>query len=329
MNAVRTVIAPALVADVVGRQFLMRDVTACTLHSVSIHDHYLVEAGGRRFVLRLYNAEHSAAPDHPAGLFELELLAFLAAQGQLVAAPCALADGSRFGRLDAAEGSRRYALFQFAEGRPIFPPSLAQARVLGARVAELHAAMSGFAGGPPAVDLELDRLLRDSVRSLEAAVGSCRPDDLAFLRALAADLARDLEAFGRLPRDGEAFGIVGEHFTGTDNHWADDETPIFFSFSACARGWRALDVATFLWVTSLHGVPSEIWTAYLDGYESVRALSDVERAALPELAKLKMLQTMAFHTGLTKWMGTAFQDGAYWDRHFGPLRRWHQAVTSR
>src|SRR5947207_11811830 len=99
MNAVRTVIAPPVVAELVRQQFDMRAVTACTLHSVTIHDHYLVEAGGRRFMLRLYNAEHSATPDHPAGLFELELLAHLAAQGQPVTAPVVLANGSRVGRL--------------------------------------------------------------------------------------------------------------------------------------------------------------------------------------------------------------------------------------
>ena len=327
MNAVRTVVAPGVVADLARQQFRMRGVTACALHSVTIHDHYLIEADGRRFMLRLYNAEHSATPDHPDGLFELELLACLAGQGQPVAAPVALANGSRFGRLDVAEGSRRYAMFDFAEGQPIYPPSAAQARVLGAAVARLHAAMSGFQGAQPAADLELDRVLEDSVRSLEAAVGARRADDLAFLHALATDLARDLRGFDTLSRRGEAYGIVGEHFTGTNNHWTAGGTPIFFSFSACGRGWRALDVASFLWVTLIYGIAAEVWGAYLDGYESVRALSEVERSALPDLAKLKMLQAMAFHTTLTKWMGAAFQDAAYWERHFGPLRRWHQEVT--
>ena len=329
MNAVRSVIAPEVIADLVRQQLQMRGVTRCVLHSVTIHDHYLVEAGDRRFMLRVYNAEHSATPDQPDGLFELELLAYLDTQGQPVAAPCSLANGTRFGRVDAAEGSRRYALFRFAEGRPIFPPSAAQARLLGMRIAEIHAAMDGFNGEQSAPALELDRVLGESVRSLEAALGPRRPDDVAFLRALAGDVARDLRGFDTLPRHGGAYGIVGEHFTGTNNHWADQDTPIFFSFSACGRGWRALDVASFLWVTLLYGVPGEIWDAYLEGYESVRALSEVERSALPELAKLKMLQTMAFHTGLTKWMGTSFQDDAYWERHVGPLRRWHQEVTPR
>jgi Ser/Thr protein kinase RdoA (MazF antagonist) len=329
MNAVRTVVAPQVIAEIVRQQFQLADVTACTLHSVTIHDHYVVVAGGRRFILRLYNADHSATPDHPDGLFELELLSYLASLEQPVAGPVALANGCHFGRLDVAEGSRRYALFQFAAGRPIFPPSPAQARVLGTKIAQVHAAMNGFTGAQPAADLDLDRLLRESARSLEAAVGPNRPDDIAFLHALASDLARDLHALVALHGRDDVYGIVGEHFTGTNNHWADEETPVFFSFSACGRGWRALDVASFLWVTLLYGVPSEVWTAYLEGYESVRPLSDVERSALPELAKLKMLQTMAFHTSLTKWMGTAFQDDAYWERHFGPLRRWHQAVTPR
>ena len=326
----RTVVAPAVVKDLVAREFAMRDVTTCSLHSASIHDHYLIEADGTRFMFRLYNAEHSATPDHPAGLFELELLAYLAAQGQPVAAPCVVTDGARFGRLEVAEGSRRYALFHFAEGRLIYPPSPAQARVLGAKVAELHQAMSGFSGEQPAVDLDLDRVLRDSVRCIQAAVGARRPEDIAFLNTLAADLEHVFRAFvAGQPRDDEAYGIVGEHFSGTNNHWADDETPTFFSFSACARGWRVYDLAFFLWQTQVYGIPIEIWAAYLAGYETVRALSSAERSALPALAKLKMLQTMAFHTSLTKWMGSAFQDDAYWDRHFGPLRRWHEELTPR
>src|SRR5262245_35791549 len=113
MSAVRTVLSPSFIKEIVADRFGLRDVTSCSLHSVAIHDHYLVEAGGKRFVVRLYNAEFSATPDHRDGLFELELLAYLAAQGQPVAAPRDLVDGTRFGRLQAAEGSRRYALFDW------------------------------------------------------------------------------------------------------------------------------------------------------------------------------------------------------------------------
>jgi Ser/Thr protein kinase RdoA (MazF antagonist) len=330
LATVRTVLAPSAVKAIVEQKFELGDVTMCALHSVTIHDHYFVEAGGKRFMFRVYNAEHSATPDDPGGLFELELLAYLSQKGEPVSGPVALADGSKFGRLEAGEGSRRYALFDFAEGRPIFPPSPAQARVLGARIAELHLAMSGFSGGQPsdaAQHLELDQVLHDSVHSIEAAIGDRRPEDTVFMRALAADLERAIQTFvANQPREGEAYGPVGEHFTGTNNHWADDQTPIFFSFSGCGRGWRAFDVACFLWQTLLWGMPAEIWAAYLEGYESVRALSAAEQAVLPALAKLKMIQIIGFHTSLTKWMGSAFQDGAYWDRHFGPLRRWHEEL---
>lgn len=329
MSAVRTVLAPATIAALVREQFGMRDIASCVLHSVSIHDHYLIEADRQRLIFRVYNAEHSATPDDRSGLFELEVLAYLGAQRQPVAAPRSLTNGARFGRIDAGEGSRRYALFEFAPGRPAFPPSPAQARVMGIKVAELHVAMNGFRGDQPAVDLSVVPLLHDSVAKIRGAVGDRRPDDLAFLAALTANLATSLGAVDAQPRDAALYGIVGEHFNGTNTHWVDDQSPTFFSFSACARGWRAFDVAAVLWQTQLYGIPAEVWTSYLDGYESVRALNEIERASLPKLATLKMLQTMAFHIDLTKWMGAAFQDGAYWDRHFGPLRRWHEDVVSQ
>jgi Ser/Thr protein kinase RdoA (MazF antagonist) len=327
MSIVRSVVAPSAVEQLVRDRYAI-DVTACTLHSVTIHDHYLVEAAAQRFMFRVYNAEHSASGDHPDGVFELELLDYLASTGQPVAGPRAMSDGSRAGRIDAAEGSRRYALFEYATGGVIYPPSVEHARILGATIAGMHAAMNGFSGRQTAPDLEPGRMLDAAVQTLRRAAGS-RLDDMAFLDALASDLAREFNTFvSAQSRSADAHGIIAQHFTGTNNHWADERTPIFFSFSAVGRGWRAYDVACFLWQTLVYGLPTETWSSYLEGYESVRPLSEAERSVLPALAKLKMLHTMGFHTSLTKWMGNAFQDGAYWERHFGPLRRWHETVAA-
>lgn len=328
MSIVRSVVAPSTVEALVRDRYGIT-VTGCTLHSVTIHDHYVIESTGRRFVCRVYNAEHSGAADRPDGVFELELLAYLAAIGQPVAAPQTMTDGGRAGRIDAAEGSRRYALFDYAEGGPIYPPSVAHARVLGATIARMHLAMTGFEGDQPAPDLDPSRLLDGAVEKLRRAA-SGRQNDLDFLETLASDLANQFNAFAAgQSRDGDAHGIIAQHFTGTNNHWADERTPVFFSFSNVGLGWRAYDVACFQWQTLVYGLPAETWSAYLEGYESVRPLSEAERSVLPALAKLKMLHTMGFHTSLTKWMGNAFQDAAYWERHFGPLRRWHEAAAAQ
>ena len=65
------------------------------------------------------------------------------------------------------------------------------------------------------------------------------------------------------------------HFLG--NHFT------IFDFDHCAYGWRAYDLA----ISS--GLRKECRDSMIEGYESVRPLSDAERASIQDLGNLRNL----------------------------------------
>lgn len=83
----------------------------------------------------------------------------------------------------------------------------------------------------------------------------------------------------------DEFGIIhGDLHLGNIRFEGDQVT--FFDFDHCAYGWRAYDVGT------LSFLPEAKFEKVIEGYESVRPLSEGERSSLPAFAKLRMLWDM-------------------------------------
>ncbi len=75
--------------------------------------------------------------------------------------------------------------------------------------------------------------------------------------------------------------IHGDLHSGNIRFEGDQVT--FFDFDHCAYGWRAYDVGPMSFL------PEAKFEKIMEGYESVRPLSEGERASLPVFAKLRRL----------------------------------------
>ena len=92
-------------------------------------------------------------------------------------------------------------------------------------------------------------------------------------------------------------------------------------FELCGWGPYAYDCATLRW--SLRSSGDErpaLWAAYLDGYGTVRRLTDEEAAAIPLLAAARHVWLMGAHTTYAADAGTAWLGPGYWNHTFGRLR---------
>ena len=274
-----TLVQPEALVPFLARRYGLSPAVRCSFIRRGGNDHYLVEDGDRRYALRLYlNGKYYAGTANELR-FELDLLDFLKAEGLPVAAPIPDIDGETLIRFEFGGEARPAALFEFAAGQDIWKTmGLEHARELGSTVAELHLAMDRFASKYDRYHLDLEFLLEEPLRLLEARMVSRNRTTPTFLRELAGDLR---EGVSRVPREGGTYGLVHCDLGWHNIHYDPDSGMTLFDFDLCGYGWRAFDLALVrLQFDDRH------WAAFLDAYGSVRPMSDAERDSIGDFACL-------------------------------------------
>lgn len=229
------------------------------------NSNYVVRRGGASaLVLKIYE-EHS--------LERADLLvrqaAWLADHGVPTPRPLAGPDGSMVWEREG----RAWTLQPFVDGHDLVPTPAAMEE-LGRGLARLH-----LAPAPPDLvgEFGMGFALFDELFDRAEAEGAWSP----FLRDLQREAARLQEV---IPDDLPRGAIHGDLFP--DNVRFDgDRLMAILDLEELCHDWLALDLAmAFVGCGWEDGRPvRERWEALARGYESVRALSDAERTAMPHI----------------------------------------------
>ena len=244
----------------------------------------------RRYILTMYE-ERTDVEDLP---FFLDLLDHLAANDCPV--PRTIHD--REGASHRFHEGKALALIEFLPGVSVSEPTPGQARSVGAALAKVHLAAASFPQrrtntmglarwnqlltdcGEEGLNLihpELARIVRRELTSLTLGWPLGLPEGVVH-----ADLFPD----NVLMLGEEVTGLIDFYFACTDI--------LAYDVAVTHAAWCFSDDGTRF--------DPEISRALLEGYESVRPLSDEERAALPLLARaaaMRFLSTRAYD-----WMNT-------------------------
>jgi Ser/Thr protein kinase RdoA (MazF antagonist) len=276
------------------------------------NDHYLLTAGERRHVLRVYRHQKHWLRGESDYLFELDWLDFLHQRGLPVSHPIRRRDGGFLGSLAAPEGLRYWALFSLAEGR-ITRMDPVKAEIFGRSIAQIHVESNDFSSPHERVHFDLDQILEKPVLRIRASLGDDRGEDLEFLGDLAGKLRRRVR---ETRFSGDAYGIIGGDFHGGNHYFTEENRVTHFDLDLCGYGWRAYDLAIFRWAG---GGPDELWQPFLDGYQSVRPLSETEMEMIPTFVQLRQIWLMGSHTTYAE--ADSWLTGGDWDRKFTSLRK--------
>ena len=245
---------------------------------------------GARFILTMYENRVEIG-DLP---FFLTLLDHLAEHGCPVPRTIHDRDNQPF----RMHEGKALALIEFLPGVSVSDPTPAQARAVGAALAQIHLASAGFAAsrangmGPAEWRALANACGSEGLESIHAELPALVEGELAHLsRHWPADLPRSVIHADLFP---DNVLMLGDRVTGL----------IDFYF-ACVD-ITAYDVAVThaAWCFSSDGSRFDraLSDALLGGYEAVRPLSGEERAALPLLARgaaMRFLMTRAYD-----WMNT-------------------------
>jgi homoserine kinase type II len=248
------------------------------------------DGAGARFILTVYEARTDVA-DLP---FFLGLLDHLAARDCPVPRTIHDRDGQAFRRHEG----KALALIEFLPGVSVSAPTTAQARAVGAALAQVHRAAADFPGR------------RGNALGLAGWLDLANACGAAGLAAIDSTLAGKVDGtLARLqrewPRDLPQSVIHADLFPDNVLMLGDTVAGLIDFYFAC-YDITAYDLAVThaAWCFDGDGrrFDAALSAALLRGYESVRPLARAERAALPVLAQgaaMRFLMTRAYD-----WMNT-------------------------
>ncbi len=285
------------------------------------NDHYLVNAGADRFILRVYFNGKYYIEGEGDFRFELELLEFLHANGVSVSHAVRRRDGELLGQVSTAGDARTYALFTFAEGEEGARLDPDDSFLLGTCIADLHLTADRHRPAHRRYHLDSRYLIEQPLALMKEFLAlHKRVDAQDFWEPI----ERVRAALAALPKTPGAYGIIhgdlhNRNFRVQLEPGRPDYT--FYDFDHGGYGWRAYDLAACLMCQ-----PQEAQSALLEGYQSRRPLSQAEVASLPRFRKVRPIWDIGDLLAMRSAWGESKEFGAeYADRivstlkkHFGP-----------
>ncbi len=261
---------------------------------------FIVTSQDQRYVYRIYTDHEFYVRNPEAYRYELDLLAYLKERTLAVPEPVKRLDGQLLSIVSAAtdisagpspapwRDGACSALFRFFEGEEhvTWYPEVKEPVVtsFGAAVAEIHQRADQFPKPYCRHHFDFQYLLDGPLQTLESILMERRGEDLSFFKDYADHMRRQINELGK---GKDIYGLIHADLHVGNILYHPKNGYCILDFDQCAFGWRAYDVATFKY-NIIETVPDhltdEIWRCFLEGYNRVRPLTQVELDCLPVFA---------------------------------------------
>jgi len=262
---------------------------------------------------------------------EVDLLLYLYQNGAPVSYPLCKSDGSFIESIDVPEGRRHAIMFSEAKGAP--PRMDRNSSYQYGRIASIvHKLADATEKRFQRTRLDFDHLVRQPLAHIALLYGH-RTKDFDYLAKLAADLSSAITSL--VSNASPQFGICHGDLHFNNLHRDNDGGFTLFDFDCCGYGWRSYDVSVFLWSRGAkfdrRGKFNRThqWNGFIDGYHSIRTLSDEEIQAAYCFVPLRHLWQLGWKIALRTRHGhrhlseLKFQQDIHfiknWIRNFKPV----------
>lgn len=312
ITILKSLVNPKTINEVVNLNYDLIKPVKSSLLSIGVNDIYLVETQNKKYVLRLSRVEKYLTLSASEFLFELEWLDFLKDHDVPVSYPIRRLDNQFCGLIQSPEGPRYSTLFSYAEGRANM--NIEQAFVLGKSLAKLHIVSDSFETTLNRAHLNLYHLIECPLRQIKEFLGETCQNQCDYLDELAEELTKQIS---NVKLAEGSYGIIGGDVHGYNQHFTEGNQVTMFDFEFCAYGYRMYDLATFKWGRCSNN--PALWDAFLNGYQSIRKVSNEEIQSIDVFVKARNLWWMGSMTTLPEYRYKL--DNKFWDRAFS---RFHE-----
>lgn len=272
--------------DKIIPEYCIDNPLECLFWERGANDTYQIRCANARYFMRVFRCD---AFPREANEFEAEALNYLHEQGFPVAYPIARKSGGYITEIAAPEGTRFILVSAVAKGAIPDYNSLGNSRLVGASLAQMHLASNGFETSHKRNHLDLQWLLEDSMTVIRDHIAH-HSDVLSIVEQMAVDARSAVQA---VPKESLNYGICHGDFHGGNLHVHKGKVT-HYDFEECAYGYRVYDLATFKWDLGLDERHTKRWPIFLEGYESIRPLSESERSLVDTFVILRELAETAY-----------------------------------
>lgn len=314
--SIYSTLSPASLAGDILPGFGIGKIADCKFYSGGFNDTYIVKnLRGKTYYLRAYRKDWRTLEDI---LYELDVLNHLHDKNFPAVRPIPYKDGNFFCAIAAPEGRRYVSLFTEAPG-PEISYDVEPEKVAfqyGKAVATMHNALDDFSSPHKRFHKDLYHLIVKPIQNVEPFL-SHRPDDWAYLQEFASQVHQRISD---LPAHALEQGFCHGDLQGYHAKVSTDGTLTFFDFDCGGYGYRSYDLAVFLWVCRLEDAVDIRWKPYLQGYQEVRPIGDIDLQAVPAFVCTRYIWHMGVHTQNSHDWGCGFLNDGYFDKRLQQLR---------
>jgi len=291
-------------------------VSECKFFTGGFNDTYRVRTtDGQVYYLRAYRLRWRTLADIR---YELDVLNHLKQKGFPAARPIAYQDGEYFVSVPAPEGPRYLALFVECPGPEISydqEPSKV-AHTYGRAVAQMHNALDDFNSPHARFHKDLAHFIDMPLQNVEPFLRH-RLDDWKYFQSFAERVREKILA---LPAGDLETAFCHGDLQGYHAKVDQDGTLAFYDFDCGGFGYRAYDLAVFLWCCRLEDAVDTRWEPFVTAYRETRPISDLDLKAVPLFICCRYLWHMGVHAFNTSDWGIAGLNDGYFDTHLKRLR---------
>jgi len=315
-----TLKSQALIERVLSK-YKLPSTVRCNFLSLGVNDTYRVKAGSSTYYLRVYRFGWRTKAEIQA---ELDMLTYLHRRHLPVSYPLKRKDGQYLNRIAAPEGIRYAALFTNAPGEQK-SLNIRQSDSYGELAAQMHACLDKAPDDDRRFHLDSSHFI-DEPLQLIAPFLDHRKKDLDYLDRVGHELWLKIDDLLPEKKKPEYGCCHGDHH-GYNVNIDKDDRMVVYDFDCYGYGWRAYDIAVFLWNRSFDlskagkAKKTRRWNSFLNGYSKVRPLSARELEATMVFLPIRHIWLLGLHSQLSESLGTWVNDG-YFDRNIDLIKRW-------
>lgn len=277
----------------------------CKFYMLGLHDNYLIESDAGAYILRIYRNDWRS---HEEVYFELELLLYLDGKHAPVATPVLTTLGEPAFSIDSPEGNRLAVLFNYADGyAPEDNLTTEHCRCLGRAVATVHELSDTFSTKQRRPELDIDHLIDESIETIKPFL---EPDGVACIDAFHISLR---DKWPSLPKEIGMFGICLGDVNSKNFHIGRNQNVTLFDFDQCGFGYRAFEIGKFSSSLIKHNQKNTLVNAFLEGYQEVRQLKEIECEAIEYFELVAVVWVMAIHARNANRIGHKYLEQRYWN----------------